>query len=150
MKLVTIDAGVKIHWDKVFDIGIQRIDLEHRIFVDLLYSYQVALERGADSESILLLINEIEKYSEFHFISEENFMKQINYPYYERQRLAHFELLERLNIAKHRKDFSVGFLQFVFNWFSSHTMSEDKNIGLYVKEQNISVGFNYSFDLIQK
>lgn len=135
-----------ITWDVKYSVGIERIDLEHKIFLDLIKNFQKEVFENVSDERLFRLILEIEKYAEFHFISEENFMKLINYPKLEQHINLHFDLLEKLNVAKHSNVNKNDFLNFTVAWFVNHTIQEDKQIYNYCKENNIEI--NFKLDIV--
>ncbi|HEX5743255.1 MAG TPA: hemerythrin domain-containing protein [Flavobacteriaceae bacterium] len=136
-----IDINKVIMWDLKFETGIPRIDLEHKIFLELFNSYRVAILKNKDDSELNKIINVIEKYAEFHFTSEETFMAEIKYPGLNNHQHLHFDLLEKLNIAKHKSNNSLEFLQFAFDWFSHHTTHEDKSISNFIKKNNIQAEY---------
>lgn len=127
----------KISWDDKFAIGNERIDFEHRIFVDLIRIIQDSYEAGDPPERIKRLIDELEKYSRFHFLSEENIMIDIGYPAYESHKMLHLDLLQELNYQKNIREITKSsieqFLEFLFYWFVNHTINEDRKIIDYLK-----------------
>ncbi len=129
----------RIEWSKNFETGIQRIDFEHEVFLELINSLKYAIENNRDDSELFRIIIEIEKYAEFHFISEENFMLRINYPQYKSHQIAHFDLLEQFNLSKHKSGAFPEFLEFLYIWFVNHTVLEDKKIKEFVQENNIEV-----------
>jgi len=133
---------MSIAWDSKFLLGIQRIDLEHKIFLELINNFGNSLAKKQDKLVTNRSILEIEKYAEFHFVSEENFMIQINYPEYEKHKLEHFELLEKFNIAKHNDESYREFFQFIKEWFVYHTVKEDQNIASFYRKQKNSPDFS--------
>lgn len=132
-----------MHWDVKFSIGIRRIDLEHKIFLDLINTLIFEVNENCEKQVILNLIIELEKYAEFHFISEENFMKRINYTSLDHHKNLHYDLLEKLNIEKHKKTLDDNFIDFVKDWFSTHTTIEDKKIYTFCMENNIQMDYKY-------
>ncbi len=136
-----IDINSEIIWDPKFETGIQRIDLEHKIFLELFNSYRVAIIQKKDQVELNKIINVIEKYAEFHFTSEETFMAQVNYPGLENHQHLHFDLLEKLNIAKHKVNNSIEFLQFAYEWFAHHTTHEDRSISTFVNKNSIQTNY---------
>lgn len=137
-----IDVNKEIVWNAIYETGIPRIDLEHKIFLELFNSYRVAILKNKDVAYLNKIINIIEKYAEFHFTSEEAFMVEIEYPGLNNHQHLHFDLLEKLNIAKHKTDNSIEFLQFAFEWFAHHTTHEDKSISNYIQKNNIQTDFH--------
>ncbi len=126
-----------IEWKKKYEIGHSRIDFEHQIFVDLIAKIYDAAKEGKDKEYLQRLLYELNKYVEFHFVSEENIMYSINYPEYETHKHHHEKLLEIYN--QKSMEIELGeqtiddFLTFLLDWFVSHTIIEDKKIATYLK-----------------
>ena len=71
-------------------------------------------------------------------------MKMINYPKLEHHKYLHFNLLEKLNVAKHSNTSFELFLEFVVDWFTQHTTIEDIQIHKYCKENNIDINFKFN------
>jgi hemerythrin-like metal-binding protein len=76
------------------------------------------------------LINELGKYADFHFTSEENIATSCNLPGVSSHHQRHLELLEEFN--HHAEDLNKGlttvdeFLGFLTDWFVGHTIYEDQ------------------------
>ncbi|WP_185969077.1 bacteriohemerythrin [Carboxylicivirga sp. M1479] len=137
-----MDINKKITWKAEWNIGINRIDFEHKIFLELIDSLRNEIKKNSTWEILSRIIREIEKYAEFHFISEENFLFFIDYPQYIEHQEAHYILLERLNIAKHKVDDLCELLEFIYEWFIDHTLKEDIKITEYLKENGKEYHFS--------
>ncbi len=126
----------RIIWDQKFTVGNDRIDFEHKIFLELISIIQEKSDQGISLKDMERNIIELEYYARFHFFSEENIMIDIGYPEYEEHRKHHFNLLEELNTSKHlvlQKKMPVGeFIDFLFTWFRGHTVVEDHKIVEYL------------------
>ena len=130
-----------IKWEKKYEIGHERIDFEHQIFVDLIAKIDDAVKLGKDNSYIERLLNELRAYAVFHFISEENIMYSISYPDCETHKQHHNELLD--NYSQKLMEIDLGeqkvedLIIFLKNWFVSHTLHEDKRIASFVKGKYI-------------
>ena len=146
MNSIKLSPKGTFEWNEDFETGIKRIDFEHEVFLELINSFKLAFEKGMTDFELKRIIIEIEKYAEFHFISEENFMLRINFPEYKRHQIIHLDLLEQLNLAKHIQNDYSEFLSFLYKWFSYHTVFEDKKIQIFVLQNQIDVG-SYLYDI---
>lgn len=133
----------RLKWHKAYETGIERIDFEHKVFLELINSFCYAINNQLAAKDLSRLISEIEKYAEFHFISEENFMRRINYPDYNKHQKDHFELLEYLNLYKHKAEDFGQYARFLHQWFVNHTIHEDIKIKTFIQENNIDVDQYY-------
>ncbi len=130
---------IAVQWDKKFELGHERIDFEHRIFLNLIRSVSEEADKGSnDSDKLKRLLKEIRKYAEFHFISEENIMIDHAYVDYELHQREHTALLSHMDDKIH--DFHAGninieqVVEFLFMWFALHTTHEDKKLAGFLAQ----------------
>jgi hemerythrin len=129
-----------INWDRKFEVGHERIDFEHRIFVDLIRSFAEEAESVAapDARRLNRQLTEITKYAEFHFVSEENIMIEVGYPDFETHRELHNVLLNELRDMAFRLRAGRAnpreLVDFLYQWFAQHTAHKDKLIAEYVRQ----------------
>jgi len=128
-----------LEWKAAYDTGVEHIDNQHRYFLNLI---SWLLGRLLTSEDFLLqtrYIDEVMHYARFHFLSEENFMRDQGYPDVARHEQMHGNLLKQLNYKVSQLEFgdidSRDFIDFLKEWFLEHTAEEDRKIGLFVQEQ---------------
>ena len=137
-----------IEWNRKFEIGHQRIDFEHRIFLDLIRSFGDEAERGEthDPRRLNRQLTEITKYAEFHFVSEENIMIEVGYPDFENHRELHSVLLNELRDMAFRLRAGRAnpreLVEFLYHWFTQHTLHKDKLITDYVNRQGVSAAIH--------
>ncbi|MDP3086712.1 MAG: bacteriohemerythrin [Methylotenera sp.] len=121
-----------LEWDNKYELGNTRIDVEHRIFFELMIDFQQASLQGASKDKQLRVLSEIAKYADFHFLSEENIMEDFNYPDKAHHASLHQSILANLNNMIHefrRENISATeIFEFLFQWFALHTSSEDKKL----------------------
>jgi hemerythrin len=83
---------------------------------------------------------EIKKFTEFHFLSEENLMAELHYPGLADHERIHSELLAVLNvfIAKinRKQETPEEILPQIVTWVTNHVVSEDLKIAEYVKSSS--------------
>jgi len=130
----------RAEWKQAYETGHQRIDFEHRIFLDLIVQIEAELTADAPIQKICRRLTELYKYADFHFYSEESIMIDLSFPEYEAHQKIHAALLEELSrfilsmsIDLIRRDDLIGFL---VNWFSNHTTREDIKIAAFTKARN--------------
>lgn len=128
--------AIDIQWDKRFEVGHLRIDHEHQVFLDLIRNASQAAETGEPKDWCMRLLNEVKKYADFHFFSEENIMLKVGFPDYPEHQAKHVELLTLLEdrihaYAKDQIDLEA-VVVFMFDWFALHTTKMDKKIGKYI------------------
>jgi hemerythrin len=127
----------EIQWKPSFETGVEEIDLQHHYFADLINRLSNILSVTEDKAYQGRLLNELIKYAQFHFVSEENIMFSMHCAGLEQHKKLHTELLNQLNIriGLFQEELSgadevVGFLK---EWFVTHTLGEDKKWSAAIK-----------------
>ncbi|MDH3347589.1 MAG: hemerythrin family protein [Desulfobulbaceae bacterium] len=128
-------------WHVTLETGNDNIDAEHKIFVRLIKKLIHAINNKQEEYYLSRLVLEIQKYTEFHFVSEENLMIDLNYPAFDTHHLQHLKLLEKLNISLNyvelgKETYQV-FVSFLIDWFKQHTINEDRKIAVFIQEKSM-------------
>jgi len=119
-----------LEWESTFATGNEYVDLQHRYFVDLINRVGTNFNQTDDDAYKEKLVNELRKYADFHFTSEENIATSCNLPGVTVHHQRHVELLEEFN--QHAEELNKGlktvdeFLGFLTEWFMGHTIYEDQ------------------------
>lgn len=128
----------KLVWKSEYEIGDFEIDAEHQIFLKIINKMISAFEDENEKEYKVLLLTELYKYADFHFLSEENKMMLHNYPGFEEHKLAHKALLSSLsnqigyfNLKYIEK---TKLLNFLLQWLFEHTTKMDIQFGKFLNE----------------
>ena len=126
----------EISWDASYEIGVEEIDRQHADFIRLLRRVGIALQRPIPLAIQLQLLQELVKYADYHFCSEENVMLLTKCPDLIRQKSEHSQLLILLDrkvngyrIAPHHGE---ELLEFLYDWFVNHTQVEDRKIAVHL------------------
>lgn len=129
-----------VQWDHKFEVGHARIDAQHRALLELINAVAEASAADASRPQVLRLVNELTKYAEYHFVSEENLMEESGYPDTARHRREHAILVARL--ADQIQDFQSGILRaekivaYLVEWFTLHAMQEDQKLASHLAGAN--------------
>ena len=123
---------MELEWQLDFETGNESVDLQHRYFVELINRVGKNFRETNDVAYQGKLIDELKKYADFHFTSEENIATSCNLPGISSHHQRHLELLEEFN--HHAENLDKGsetideFLGFLTDWFSGHTFYEDQKL----------------------
>jgi hemerythrin-like metal-binding protein len=126
-----------ILWQKELELGNPLIDTQHRMLILLCNKLDIAIQTHETQYAVQRVILELKKFTEFHFVSEENLMLEIGYPELEQHMLIHSELLRQLNdgliqINRHNEQ-PAELLAFLKQWLVDHVVHEDLKIADHVK-----------------
>ena len=126
----------ELFWDSSYEIGIQEIDRQHMEFVKLLRRFNIGAQNAIPLTIQLRILQELVKYAEYHFCSEENIMLITKYPDLANQQAEHSHLLKSLErrvdlyrTAPHTGD---QISEFLYDWFVNHTQIEDRKITAHI------------------
>lgn len=124
-------------WKMKYNIGIELVDLQHQYFLNLIKRLSSLLNKDLSDHMITRLINEILKYAEFHFQSEENLMLIEEYPEFDKHTELHKDLIEEIGTFlyyySHGEKQAEELIEFLTEWFMHHTVEEDLKFGDYLK-----------------
>ncbi len=126
-----------IRWEKGLELDNPLIDTQHRILILLCRKLDIAIKTRETEKTILSVMQELKRFTEFHFVSEENLMREIGYPRVDEHALIHTDLLRQLDMALssigHRRETPEDLLFFLNKWLANHVIHEDMKIAEYVK-----------------
>lgn len=126
-----------IQWKKSLELNNELIDTQHRIEVFLCRKLDFAIKSRQPDQIVRWQMRELRLFTEFHFISEENFMNEIGYPGAREHAMIHTDLLMQLDmmLAKiaHHREFPEDLLYFLNKWLAQHIVKEDLKIVAYHK-----------------
>ncbi|MDD2721997.1 MAG: bacteriohemerythrin [Gallionella sp.] len=129
-----------IHWEKELELGNDLIDTQHRMLVLLCRKLDIAIKTRQSEQTIRWVMLELKKFTEFHFVSEENLMHEIGYPRVNEHALVHSELLLNLEmmLAKisHHKEFPEDLLHFLNKWLIQHVVNDDLKIAEFARHSD--------------
>ncbi len=129
---------IEVEWNRKFEVGHERIDFEHKIFLNLIRDASKLPQTGATRKRVLMHLNEVKQYAVFHFTSEENIMFDVDYPDIEAHKKEHSMLLALFDSrvyeyrAQHIELDEV--VAFLFEWFALHTTQVDTRLAAYIAQ----------------
>jgi hemerythrin-like metal-binding protein len=133
----TAGAIVYIHWDEELALGNELIDTQHRMLVLLCRKLDIAIKTRQSEQTQRWIMLEVQKFVQFHFLSEENLMHELHYPDVSDHALVHAEFLTQMDmmLAKisHHKEFPEDLLFFLNNWLQEHVKHEDMRIAEHAR-----------------
>ena len=112
------------------------MDSQHKKLIEMVNRVHYLLEEGNKEEAREYFLKEITDYIEKHFRDEEEFMKSINFPFYDVHKMAHdnFRNVIKNSISKIEKGDEKEFKSAValaWAWLYSHILKVDRKYGEY-------------------
>lgn len=127
-------------WKACYELGVEDIDLQHHFFFNLINRLAKELLLADNVQQRGELINELNAYAKFHFISEENMMRKSGYPHLSYHRNLHVELIEQLStrgsmlLLSASPEAIESIIAFLGEWFLQHTREVDRKFARYLRE----------------
>ncbi|WP_373975010.1 bacteriohemerythrin [Chitinibacter sp. SCUT-21] len=119
-----------IEWNESLSVGIQEIDEQHKVLVNLLNELHDAIRHHHGRDASIEVLQRLADYTRIHFTVEESLMRILGYPEYEAHKAHHEDLISQMNDLQARlnKGEAVSFelLHFLRNWLTNHIMEGDQ------------------------
>ena len=113
------------------------LDTQHRMLMLLCRKLDIAIKTGQSVQTVQRVMLEVKKFTEFHFVSEQNLMHEINYPLVDEHSKIHTELLIALQVhlskISHKAEFPEDVLYELNEWLGEHIVQDDLKIVEYLK-----------------
>ncbi|MFC1808760.1 bacteriohemerythrin [Candidatus Omnitrophota bacterium] len=136
-KGAAMDNTLYIVWGEENTVGISILDEQHRSIVSTINTLDYYIKKGTGKHVVSAILKILEEYSKLHFETEEDLMKQADYPDYEAHVKKHRKMM--VNTLVIRAENSVtkdadAVLQFLKDWWHTHVNIEDQQYLPYVKK----------------
>ncbi len=120
-----------IEWSNELSVGIEEIDEQHKVLVDLLNQIHEAIQQRQGADVTRQIVEKLGEYTRIHFAVEESLMRILHYPAYERHKEEHDRLIGQLGdfrtkIESGKSSISFELAHFLKVWLTKHIMEADK------------------------
>jgi hemerythrin len=131
-----------IQWQDDLSIGIDRIDEQHKKWIEHFNQMAEAIALSKSQAQISKTLGFLVDYTETHFSSEEKYMQENNYPAFAEHKAKHDEL--RATLANLDRDYQEeGATQdladsietFLGNWLLNHIREVDMKFGAFITQK---------------
>lgn len=124
-------ADTLIQWSPELSIGIEEIDSQHKVLVDILNHLHAAIVHHQGSLEVTHVLDELVDYTRIHFAVEECLLRMLDYPDYEEHKAKHEKLIEQIRHFRQRlidegRASTFELLHFLKQWLTVHIMESDR------------------------
>ena len=131
-----------IYWMPEFNTGIEIIDQQHRLLVDIINELGAAQDSGKDRQVIFKLLNKLGMFAASHFAREEHFFEVHGYPGMEDHLQEHdyfedmiFQFEDEYKAGK--QDLTPTVLSFLSDWLVNHINGSDQEYVPFLKSRGV-------------
>ncbi len=128
-----------IVWTNSLNIGVDRVDMQHKKLCDYINSLHKAIQNGDDKKRIAQLLAVLLEYTETHFQEEEALFGNSTYPHTREHKKLHKSFVQKLvefqdRLTKDSGSLSMDLLIFLKDWLLKHIMGTDKQYVPHVRK----------------
>ena len=117
-------------WNETYSVGVRELDDQHKALLHMINEMHYAMNNDKGQDAISSIVEQMFKYMELHFSTEEGYMDQCGYlgllahqAQHEEFRAKARDLRERVNAGEFVLSFEI--VQFLSGWLQSHIMVTD-------------------------
>lgn len=135
----------KIEWSKDYSMGSRVIDVHHQQLIDYINQLEEAVEAGNCEPAFLdSIADKLLDYTDYHFSSEEAYMRKYNYPELQAHIEEHQAFIQEVKRIKElAKSESSGIdleiLAYLKKWLMQHILIIDKEYSIYFQKQGVQL-----------
>jgi len=124
-------------WTDSLSVNVSAMDDQHKRFFVLINELHQGMKQGKGSDVIGGILNELARYTEYHFSAEEALLEQNGYPELPQQKEAHRRFVDKVKECQRRfsagdRSVPVEAMNSVRDWLVSHIQKMDKKYGSHV------------------
>ena len=131
-----------ITWTSELELGVGKIDNQHKELINLINKVLDACNLGKGKETVGQALNFVMSYTVDHFKSEEDLMQKNNYPTYLKHKSIHDTFISDVTALKHEFD-RIGptisavlkLNRLLVDWLIKHIKTEDKAIAQFLNKK---------------
>jgi hemerythrin len=132
-------ANVLVEWSDDFLVGNSQIDCQHKELVRMTNEFYSGVQMGGVMAKVYFMktIQGAVNYVKTHFSTEENIMRQVNYPYFEAHKKQHEDFVAEVTrqiqvFDKEDNPDPAGFVKYLMDWVLRHIAASDKKYMPYI------------------
>lgn len=127
-------------WGYACAVGVQAMDDQHEIQMEMLNELRMAGVGGAGRERVGEIMDRLIEYTRMHFESEEKLMEREGFPGLAAHRAEHHQLLAEMQQAEHRLQYGEGvemhpLFCMLRDTYIDHIEGQDREYGLWMNER---------------
>lgn len=131
-----------INWTDDLSVGVTLFDNDHRQLISIANRLHDSITVGSQQNVLAPVLDELVKYTIFHFGHEEGMMLQYSYPDYENHKQEHDALVKKVQdyhsqVMSGKTSISLSLIGFLKEWLVNHIMKTDMEYREFFNKKNI-------------
>jgi hemerythrin len=131
-----------INWHSNYIVNIKKIDKQHQQLVNIINELHDGMKTGKGKEILSNILDELIKYTAFHFKYEEMLFDKYVYPETKIHKRQHSDLVEKVlaykeNYNNGKKVLTMEVMDFLKEWLTRHIVGSDKNYSSFLNSKGV-------------
>jgi hemerythrin len=126
-------------WEPGFNLGIEKIDEQHKKIVELINVLNSAVLNNEADLKISSLLDEMTAYADYHFKTEEAYFNEFQFPLLKEHISQHNAFIEKVKEfkTKYEAGISITFrlMNYLRKWLTNHILDSDREYVDIIKSQ---------------
>jgi hemerythrin len=132
---INIRGKRMIQWDEKFITGVDEVDTQHKKLIEIASrAHSLLTDKFITDkyDDIIVIIEELADYAQYHFSCEEKLMKERGYKKLFSHVMEHQQFMEKVASTDLRKvdedqnAYLLGIVNFIVDWTINHILENDK------------------------
>ena len=128
-----------IEWKQDYSVSVNSIDDDHKKLIGIINQLFNAMTKGEGSKVVSPLVDELQKYTIYHFNREETYFRMTNYsnaPVHVKEHAFFVEKVKefKVRVSSGNLTFSPDLLNFLRDWLLNHITNSDKAYSEHFKK----------------
>jgi hemerythrin len=120
-----------LEWEDTYNIGVKEIDIQHRGLFDIISKLSTSRNYKTEGKYFFATLNHFIDYTKIHFVTEERYMREAQYPKIVEHQQEHTEfMIEVMKLAhdceEKKPDIEQKILDFLKDWYMTHILGTDR------------------------
>jgi len=120
-----------VQWEEKYSVGVEEIDKQHKDFIVIMNNLYEAFSTGKGRDELEVILNDIIKYKENHFATEEKYFDLYQYENTEEHKAEHKKLKDKVDafyeeFKTGKADITADLMDFLENWLIDHLINQDQ------------------------
>ncbi len=133
---------LELKWDDSMNVDVKDMNMEHIQLIAIMNRLSSEFVQKFSRPTLKSSLEELIKYTKFHFHHEEQFLEKMAYPETETHKQLHKNLVTTLDTYYESymsgADLDEKFFEFLHMWLKSHIRGLDVQYGNYAKTHAIA------------
>ncbi len=123
-----------IEWNDDFGLGIDELDRDHIMWIDMYNALYRAAQAGTDKSTLMMSFDELLSHTRFHFINEDAFMEEKGLEGAREHKAEHAKMLRQMNELRKglqeakTQETIIETLIVLRDWLVQHILESDREL----------------------